>query len=286
MSDTVYTVSPGGAGTPVTGPGDPAGGSAPVIYSFVAGLIRISPPWLRRTVGGAIVRALATPFEEEVDRMVLGVGLRFPNGAQPDALGLIGSERRILRGPGEDSVTYAARLRTWWDSHRTRGNGFALATQLFAYFTTALNVSVDIIGETGVNHNIAADGTIVRSLIPSWVGAATWARFTVIINLPTAFLPVPDLNAAGEPLGTFTLVPMGALGPAEEALVCAVITEWGAAHIDKSTAVLLAPVGTGNELWGYSGPGMIGVNVGLWADTDPTPGQVWGGSGDVVVIEC
>lgn len=280
MPDTSYTVGPAGVGAPVTGTVDPLGGAAPVIYSFIAGCVRVSPPWLRRAVGGAIMRSLGTPIEEQTERNVLGIGLRFPSGSQPDALGAIGAERRILRGPGESSVTYAARLRTWLDAHRTRGGGFALASQLYAYFVTALGVPVDIIGETGVNHSIAADGTITRNVIDSWVGSATWARFYVILNLDAETYPVPDLSDTGEPLGTFTQVALGALTDAERASICAVISDWSPAHIARARAILLPP---GAELWDYAGPGLIGDAVGTW-DEDPL--ATWDDSDVAVEIDC
>ena len=278
--ETEYTAGPGGAGSQITGSGRPQGGAVREVYDFLSGMVNVGPPWLRRRVGGAIMRALGSTLDTQLDRTIEGLALRFPNGTQTDALALTGAERGILRGPGEDSVTYAARLRTWWSSHRTRGGGFALAAQLYPYFVTALDVSIDIIGETGVNHNVDAEGNVVRSVVSGWTASTEWAQFTVVINLDDAFFPVPDLSESGEPLGTFTPVALDSLTPVEESIVCAVISEWSAAHISKANAVLLAP---GAELWDYAGPGLIGEDVGVW---DTGDGATWDGSGDVVKLEC
>ena len=100
-----FTASPPAtpAGTP--SPVDSRDGSASnPRLRFVGAILRILPPWLRRTVGGAIMKGLATPIDDEVNRDVEGVELRFPGGANglsihSEALSLLGRERRILRGP-------------------------------------------------------------------------------------------------------------------------------------------------------------------------------------------
>lgn len=259
--------------------------SGPGIFSFVDGMVRNVPPWLLRTRGAKVLKGIGTAIEIEIERMVDGVGARFPNGDSPSALSKIGAERAILRGPGEDSVTYARRLRAWWDSHRTRGGAYALLRQLYPYFVTALGVTIDVISAKGVRHTVDALGNITRTELAEWLSTAPeyWARFIVVINLETAFFPVPDLSATGEPLGTFTLVPLDSLTATEEEIVRAVISQWSAAHIDEKLAILLAP---GRELWGYADADHVGENVGTWASDDPSPGQVWGGTGDGVIVIC
>lgn len=253
-------------------------------YFFESGLIRICPPWLRRRVGSALMRGLGLQIDVETDRNVDGLELRFPDGTQPDALAFIGRERRILRGPGEDSETFAVRLRGWWDAHRTRGNPHALLRQMRAYFLSSNPVDIEEIANSGTRHVInSATGAIVLDSVAGWTGdglyPTKWARFFIFMDLgATLFLHVPLLTESGEPLttedgeGILVEVAISAFGDAERELICAVPREWSAAHIDK---IYLGVVGLDGWLWGFP----VGTE---WGD----PGLVWGSSGNASSFEC
>ena len=254
-------------------------------------LPQLCPPWLQRAIGEAYLGGIGQVIDCHIDRIVDAVRQRFPNGSRTDALAAIGRERRVLRGPGEDSVTYARRLRKWWDLHRTRGNSRTLLEQLFDYFAASLSVSMEVVDGNGKRHLVSPAGSITEDAI-LWDadGTGKWARAWVMINLLDTNLPVPILDENGEPVldgagdPTFILVDIFALTATEEALVCAVPRSWSAAHIEKTTVVLLHP---GAELWGYrttTDPGS-GQSIATWADDDPSPGQVWQPT-DPVQIEC
>lgn len=291
MSTANYTIPESSGGDPAGS--NPAGGSLTqaIRLFFQYGILQVAPPWLQRRVGSALLRSIGEVTDNHIDRLVEGVRYRFPNGARPDALGVLGADRRLRRGPGEDSVTYAARLRSWLDAHRTRGSTGALLAQVFEYFRASLSVPIEIVDYAGNRHLVAPDGTITRDrIIWGGDGSGNWARVWVMINLPDTNLPVPILNAAGEPVldgsgnPTFNLVNIFALTEAERELLCAVPRDWSAAHIERTTVVLLHP---GVELWGYrdtTHPPSDGV-IGTWADDDPEPGQVWQTT-DPVLIEC
>ncbi len=254
---------------------------AGIRLTFVSSMLRVSPPWLRRIVGAAVMEGFGVPIDTETDRNTEGVELRFPNVSHPDALGFTGRERRILRGPIEPAASYIVRLRKWWDSHRGRGGPYALLNQLFGYFTGFPVTPMEVVSNTGQRHLIDTSGNITRDSI-IWDGdgqlPTKWARIWVMIN--DATLAVPLLTESGEEITTesgetiLIVVPITTLTPADEDVFCAVPREWSAAHIDEMHVVLLFG---GAELWGYrtTDDPLSGGSIGTWDDSDPTPGQTW-----------
>jgi hypothetical protein len=220
------------------------------LLRFETAITRLTPPWLQRSVGGRVMRGIASVVDEHVDRLSGGVRIRFPGfdplDIDPDALALTGRERRILRGPGETAATYASRLRTWWDAHRLRGGPYALLEQLRAFFAATYPVRMDVVAQSGTRYWMDEDGVITRDSIV-WEGDGTgkWARIWVFFYLTA--LPASLITHAGDVLVTHagdTLIGE-ALGGGEvsdefAALFTAIPREWSAAHIDKTTVVLLA----------------------------------------------
>jgi len=211
------------------------------------------PPWLRRRVGGAITSGIGDAIESEAHRVAESVALRFPRGQNVSALALIGRDRKILRGPGEDSVTYASRLRAWRTAHQTRGGAFALLEQLHAYFLASIGREIFVLGGSGTVHRVDASGSVSRLPSTGPIDVTDWAQFVVVIDLPTDFFPVPITKSNGEPVldasgnPTFTLVPIGAMTQQAIDVACAVPREWSAAHIDKIQITL---GGAGAMVWG------------------------------------
>ena len=255
---------------------------ATVRLLFAVGMLRVSPPWLRRLIGGAIMRSLGVPVDTQVDRTVDGMELRFPDALQPDALGLLGRERRILRGPGEDAATFAGRLRAWWDAHRARGGPYELLRQMHAFFLATNNVPIQYIANSGTSVTIDAAGVLTRSVIAGWTGdgeyPTKWARFFVVLSLSGTTVSIPLVTESGEPIVTESgeaiviETSIYALTSDDTDLLCSVPREWSAAHIDQIYLVLIP---TGGLAWGLP----AGT---LWGD----PGLTWGGSSDSVLITC
>jgi hypothetical protein len=249
--DATYPVD---SGTPATGGG--AGGSGlespRTRFSFIYAMKNVSPPWLRRVVGGAVMESLGVPVETLVDRTVESLRKRFPNALSPEALGYLGRERRILRGPNEPAATYAARLLTWWDSHLTRGGPYALLTQMHAYFADAENPTIDCVSNNGVRHTVDSSGTITRGSYAGFTGdgeaPTKWARLFIFFQLPGTTIFGEDIYA---------------LTAETQALICSVPREWKAAHIDR---IYIRLVPSGGIAWGY--PETL-----VWG----APGEVWGG---------
>lgn len=246
--------------------------------SFVAAMLRVSPPWLRRTIGAAFMQGLGAPVEVQVDRNLEGLRMRFPGGgADDDALGYLGRQRRILRGPGELAGTFSDRLRRWWDSHRTRGGAYALLTQMHAYLR-ATNPGLEIvyISNSGTaDARIDADGVITRggNVPAGWIGDGEnppkWARFFLFVELPGSTFNVVLIDDEGNPIvdengeAILVSIALSDLGPTEFAELCAVPHEWSAAHIDR---IYIGVIPAGGILWGV--PASL-----TWGES----GRTWGG---------
>lgn len=208
------------------------------------GLVRkLTPPWLQRTEGAAVMEGIAQVLDEFVhDRIVQGVKLRFP-GAPPraldeKALALIGRERRVRRGPGEDAATYAPRLRGWWDAHRTRGGPYALLEQLYAFFVGWLNVRMDVVYYSGTRRWIDASGTITHDSI-SWSASGPEEGGQVAL--------VANVLAGDTEIRPLSLVSFPAVGPYQVRLrdgfgAHEVVTASGTSAAPYDRIVLSAPV--------------------------------------------
>jgi len=242
--------------------------------TFVTGVTRAMPPWLKRTRGLRLLEAIGEQIDDVVDRTAEGVRLRFPYDApDPGALALTGRERRIRRGPGESAATYARRLRGWWDAHRTRGGPYALLGQLYAFFLDWLDVRMDVVYHSGTRRWIDTAGAITRDAI-TWEadGTDSWARFWVFFHVPALIPGTGDtlitdagevlITEAGESLVTDADISPSDLSLAEQDIFTAIPREWSAAHVDKISVVLL---------WGERR---------LWAYPQPVPTwTAWGASG-------
>lgn len=284
--NATYTVS-GAASSSPSSPSSGPGDRGLVRLEFCAAMLRVSPPWLQRFVGGAIMKGLGTPIDTEVDRNAEGVETRFPLGRDgatihPEALSLLGRERRILRGPGELDTTFAQRLRTFWDAHRTRGSAYALLGQLFEFFRATNNVPIQYIANSGTSVTVDAAGTFTRSVVGGWSGdgeyPTKWARFFLVFYLLDNNFSEPledeNGNAITDGNGAPVLVQTSiySLSTAQQEIICSVPREWSAAHIDRIYIVLIPG---GGYAWGLP-PGIA------WGDV----GKTWGGSSDAVTFQC
>lgn len=244
---------------------------------------KLGPPWLQRIVGSKLMGAIGEVLDDHLVRLTDGLKLRFPGiGVDDDgALPYIGRDRLIRRGPSELAATYAARLRLWWDSHRTRGGPYALLHQLYEYFLADLNVRMDVVSQLGNRHWIDAAGVITHDQI-SWGGggptaAFGWAHVWVIFYLDHLYVRLVDED--GNPLvtdeGDYIVVDTLASGTIPESAAenfRVIPREWSAAHIPFITVVLLYG---SVELWDYPVP------VGQW---DDPPGATWQTTDPIQII--
>lgn len=210
---------------------------------------RVSPPWLQRTRGGAIMGAFGDVLDDVLDLSGQSIRKRFPGDWQDtfplplpflasDELAPIGRDRRIPRGPDERDDVYAARLRRWLEDHQRRGGALALLGQLAAFWSVAPK-RVSLRYPSGVWWTLDTDGTITRSIHPTNADLTRWARLTVVYELPSDPTPISFADFTA-----FTQIPR----------------EWNAAHVLLSVAATWP----GAEMW---------CDDGLWEDD----GTLWGG---------
>jgi len=134
---------------------------------FEAGILKVSPPWLRRTQGGALMQSFGKAIDGIVDRSIEAVAVRFPSTTYPGALPLISRDRRIRRGPQESDANFAARVLTWWTDHRTRGGPRALLRQLRAFWGGTIG-TIELVYQSGRTHAIDVAGTITERDFAGW----------------------------------------------------------------------------------------------------------------------
>jgi len=235
-------------------------------------LLQILPWWLRRGLGGKLANAIAAQFDGIADATTQAIKLRFPDEARPDALALLGSDRKIRRGSIEPDAVYAPRLRRWLDDHRTRGNPYSLLAQLHAYYAQA-RFPIELIYPTGRRYSLALDGTVTRDDPQYWDNPepTKWARWTLIYHWPTAINPLGLWGESGAKwAGNNNLwgIAGSSLTPAQVRDLVLVPTEWNAAHC-RGLIVLLSP---GRRVWGYPPR--------KWNNTNGK----WGAGGKVVRI--
>jgi hypothetical protein len=236
----------------------------PKVYTKL--LLDSVPPWLTRPIADRLLRSFGDEIDGIVTRVVYAVRQRFPSDIDDSSLAMIGRERRIRRGPGEDADTYATRLRAWWDMHRIRGNAYALLWNLHHFFLNWLPGRKDVVDHSGKRTWIDAAGTITRDSI-TWDadGSNEWAQVWVFFYTPTLIplgtaLLVTTWNELITSLGGdaitvgYSISPSAlggdaitvgysispsALTEAEEEVFRAIPREWSAAHVKRTHVVLL-----------------------------------------------
>lgn len=158
-------------------------------------------------------------FDATYERIARGIRARFPGGGAPaDALGYIGRDRMVVRGPAETRASYELRLQRYLDDLRLAGGAWAVLEQLRAYCTPHA-VKVSLVNNHGRWRTIERDGTRSRENVSEWdwdgLGSAAWSRYWILIYMtlgtpqqPWARLPGwgdPDLwgGAWGDPTASF-----------------------------------------------------------------------------------
>ena len=200
----------------------------------------IAPPWLRGPVGSRLLYALTVPLDALADWAFQGVKARFPFEAPPSALGALGHDRRVRRGPAETDEAYAVRLARFLEDHRTEGNAWALLDQLAGYFspTPPLMRFVQSNGTSAVWYTRQPDGARSRFVATptnfDWdgAGASKRSRGFVIIYLDATGNPYADGGTWGDGVrawgdgGTWGTSAM----PADVSGVLGLLEDWRAAH--------------------------------------------------------
>lgn len=241
---------------------------------FADAIATFSPPWLQRTVGGALMKSIAQVMDDVVTRGVLGTALRFPtDSVDADALALTGKERRMRRGPAEASSTYARRIRRWWDANKLRGGPYELLREFQAYLAGTINAQIELVYYSGARFTIVEyPGTTITRDSITWGadGSGHWARLWIFIECESVLV-----TDAGETIITDAGDTLIALfgDPSDSDVLTSIPREWAAAHIELITIVLLTSV---ERLWDYPTPAPT-----TW---DEGTGGTWDDGATVVTV--
>lgn len=224
---------------------------------------KLSPPWLRGTIGEKVMYALAVHADALGDAVAAAVKSRFPNYYSAESLPYIGRDRKISRGRIETDAVYASRLNRWLDDHATRGGPYALLAQVYAHFAPAA-FAVDLVYFSGRRFRMDANGVVATRDDITWTpdtNAVRWARWWLFYYWPTEILSdgvwddpgtwsdggVWDSDLTAEEVTDLRLVPR----------------EWNAAHAMGNVVLLSGDL----ELWDY--PDGTWDESGLWAEYGP-----------------
>jgi hypothetical protein len=168
-------------------------------------IVNAAPPWLQGYVGSRLLYTCGLILDECAEFVTQGVQARMPGIGTPTALPYVGRDRKIIRGFDEDDDGYAARLPLWLDvdHHKTRGNPYALITQLKGYLAP-FECRIRTVDNNGTWFTEEANGTRSVDLAEGnwdWDGSTDWSRFWVIIY-PAG---TPAVWSIGDDVGDPTL---------------------------------------------------------------------------------
>ncbi len=148
--------------------------------------IALAPSWLQTGVGGALLRSVGTVLDGLVARTNEGVKLRMPGIASPTALGYIGNDRNIERGPSQPDTPYALQLSKAFDTWRNAGGARTILGQLRYYFAPDDGPPMRAVSNSAVWHEIDPVTGIVTKTVDgtnwNWDDLTRWWRGWIIID--------------------------------------------------------------------------------------------------------
>ena len=242
----------------------------------------ISPPWLRGYVGSRLMYALTAPLDALAEWCFQGVKARFPLVGTPTALGAIGRDRGLLRGPHESTEAFAARCVTWLDAWKHAGSSYALMDQLAGFFSPIPPVMrvVSSNGTSAIWYTRNADGSRALHVETptnfNWDGAGVTmkARIFVVVycGAGNPYTTGGEWSDGSRTWGDGGTVGTSAL-PTDSDGFISVIDQWTAAHALCSWAIFafdptsFAPTtaagtaGMPDGTWGHWSTVVAGVAV-------------------------
>jgi hypothetical protein len=136
---------------------------ASTLVPFLAGRIAYRLQW-----------SIALALDADWALLREGIKARMPGVGTPQALGYIGADRLIDRGPSEPAANYATRLSGAFDTWRGAGNPHKLLEQLRAYFLPDPH-AIRVVSNASVWHEIdPTTEEITRTKASNWI----WDAFT------------------------------------------------------------------------------------------------------------
>lgn len=150
--------------------------------------VDLDPPWLQKPNGAGFMRSFRTVLDALVARTVESVKLPMPGEGSPTALGYVGNDRNIERGPNQTDDGYVAQLRMAFDTWRNAGGARTLLTQLRAYFAPSNGPPMRLVSNRATWHEIDPVTGVVTKTIDGtnwdWDGLTDrWWRGWPIIDV-------------------------------------------------------------------------------------------------------
>ena len=140
----------------------------------------LDPPWLRGDTGGSILFAMRSVLDALCERTRQAAKLGMPGAGTPTALGYIGNDRNIERGPTVSDAGYAAQLTAAFDTWQNAGGARTLLTQLNAYFAPTAGPPMRAVSASAVWHEINTSTNVVTRTVVgtnwSWDATGAWWR--------------------------------------------------------------------------------------------------------------
>lgn len=155
---------------------------------FSTSLRAIAVAWLKGPTADALLTSPTTVLNALAGWAVQGVRAKFPDLAPPDALGYIGNDRNLERGPAQTDAGYAVQLRRAFDTWRVAGNASTVLRQLAAYFAGAATPPLRVVSDSAIWHEYdwPTNGVTKTKVGTNWqwdgLTGTRWWRGWVIIN--------------------------------------------------------------------------------------------------------
>lgn len=155
---------------------------------FSTSLRNIAVAWLKGPNGNALLTSVTTLLNGVSGWAVQGVRARYPSTAPPDALGYIGNDRNLERGPAQTDEGYSVQLRRAFDTWRVAGNASTVLRQLAAYFTGIAQPPLRLVADRATWHeyNWSTDVVTKTKVGTNWtwdsLTGTRWFRGWVIID--------------------------------------------------------------------------------------------------------
>lgn len=165
----------------------------------------LAPPWLRGGDARHLLASLGEFRDDAADAVKLAVLAKLPRAVTPaDALGRIGADRLMPRGPAESDASYAARLAGAWESWPWSGTPYGILTALRL---AGYGNSPELWTPRGMKHKLDGNNELVTTDagVPLQVsGSNWWNHYGLVFRrpLPTQWAHAYQFDFAG---GTATV---------------------------------------------------------------------------------
>lgn len=204
--------------------------------SFKVTILELAPRWLVNTWGGKLLRTFGGVFDVFNVQVKEGIKARFPQHAPDDALGFIGNDRSIEKGPSESLANYRLRLIGAIDANRTRGSGQQLLKQLAGYFNGQGNPGLRLVSDRATWHEYNwGTGEVTKIKVGTnwnWDGLARWWRGWIIIDGAALGIgPPAALGSMGGTLDDGALIGCSGTTTAEVQAIRKIAQRWKPANV-------------------------------------------------------